>query len=202
MILPASAFDSRAKFLFCLREQFSSGMFSLNGSVNNRDVADLYSFLKKDYQLGRPQRCQLIKHLGYQGNNYWYISEKVNNSAKKCLCTFWLFQLRQLPVWTILCIMNDFPVIVGLLFNTYAHLPRTQTSLFRVRAKEGGDETTGVIGDLLMCTGLWDRQGGKHCELRVHTRVVRVGLWTDVFAVIFMRSTMLTTPIYFYLLPA
>lgn len=59
-------------------------MFSLNGSVNNRDVADLYSFLKKDYQLGRPQRCQLIKHLGYQGNNYWYISEKVNNSAKKC----------------------------------------------------------------------------------------------------------------------
>lgn len=88
MILPASAFDSRAKFLFCfIREQFSSGMFSLNGSVNNRDVADLYSFLKKDYQLGRPQRCQLIKHLGYQGSNYWYISEKVNNCAKKCLCT-------------------------------------------------------------------------------------------------------------------
>lgn len=87
MILPPSAFDSKAKFLFCLREQFSSGMFSLNGSVNNRDVADLYSFLKKDYQLGRPHRCQLIKHLGYQGINYRYISEKVNTSAKKCLCT-------------------------------------------------------------------------------------------------------------------
>ena len=124
MILPASAFDSKAKFLFCLREQFSSGMFSLNGSVNNRDVADLYSFLKKDYQLGKPHRCQLIKHLGYQGINYWYIFEKVNTSAKKCLCTLWLFQLRQLPVWTILCIMNDFPVIGDLLFNTYAHLPR------------------------------------------------------------------------------
>ena len=53
-----------------------------------------------------------------------------------------------------------------------------------------------------MRTGLWDRQGGKHCELPVHTRVVGVGLWTDVFAVIFMRSTMLTTLIYFYLLPA
>ena len=93
-----------------------------------------------------------------------------------------------------------FQLIGDLLFNTYAHLPRTQTSLSR--AKEGGDETTGVIGELLMRTGLWDRQGGKHCELPVHTRVVGVGLWTDVFAVIFMRSTMLTTLIYFYLLPA
>ena len=66
-------------------------------------------------------------------------------------------------------------------------VPRRLSLDENVRAKEGGDETTGVIGeigDLLMRTGLWDRQGGKHGELRVRTRVVRVGLWTDVFAVI------------------
>lgn len=59
-----------------LREQFSSGLFSLSGSSTNRDVADLYKFLKGDYYVWEPWRCKLVSHLGHQENNHWYISEK------------------------------------------------------------------------------------------------------------------------------
>ena len=60
-----------------LREQFSSGSFSLSGSATNRDVAEWYKFLKGDYYVGEPRRCKLISHLGHQEHNRWYISEKV-----------------------------------------------------------------------------------------------------------------------------
>ena len=80
--------------------------------------------------------------------------------------------------------MNDFPVIGDLQYlcapcaPASCLVPRRLSLDYNVRAKEGGNETTGVIGDLVIRTGLWDRQGEKHCELRVHTRVVGVGVCT------------------------
>ena len=44
-------------------------------------------------------------------------------------------------------------------------VPRRLSLYENVHAKEGGKETMGMIGDLLRRTGLWDRQGGRNCEL-------------------------------------
>ena len=84
MLLPASSFDGKGKFLTSLRGGgggFSSGSgagsFSLSGAVSQKDLAEYFRFLKEDYHLGTPRLCRLISHFGYQFNGNWFINEKV-----------------------------------------------------------------------------------------------------------------------------
>ena len=95
VILPTSCFDSKPKFLSCLREQFSSGSFSLSGFISQRDVVELYKFLKNDYHLGVPRICSFIKHVGHQCYNQWYINEEVHEIFNDLLNIIALFCVKR-----------------------------------------------------------------------------------------------------------
>lgn len=77
VILATSAFDSRGKLMQLLNKEFQGGTFSLSATCTNRDVTDYYRWLKNDYAAGEQKHCELMKQVGYQGNDCWCFSEQV-----------------------------------------------------------------------------------------------------------------------------
>ena len=75
IVLPATAFDSRMKFLQELRKSFGSAILNLGGTITTSTIADYYAFLKDDVS----NDCKFYRanHLGYQGDDYWLLSSEV-----------------------------------------------------------------------------------------------------------------------------
>ena len=75
--MPTSCFDSKQKFISALRQAFQGGTFSLFSSCTNRDVMEYYQYLKRDFEAGDQQHCNLMAHVGLQREGYWCLSEEV-----------------------------------------------------------------------------------------------------------------------------
>lgn len=77
VVLPTSCFDSKQKFINALRQAFQGGTFSLFPSCTNKDVMEYYQYLKRDFEAGDQQHCNLMVHVGLQRDGYWCLSEEV-----------------------------------------------------------------------------------------------------------------------------
>ena len=77
IVIPANAFDSKAKFLTELRSRFGSGILNMGGGVTASILTDYYAFLKEDLISLR----QFFKsnRLGFQENDYWLLSREVRS---------------------------------------------------------------------------------------------------------------------------
>ena len=77
IVLPATAFDSRMRFLQEVRSSLSldSAVLNLGGTVTASTIADYYAFLKEDAVNSRTY--YRARHLGYQGDEYWLLSSEV-----------------------------------------------------------------------------------------------------------------------------
>lgn len=75
--MPTSCFDSKQKFINALRQAFQGGTFSLFPSCTNKDVMEYYQYLKRDFEAGDQQHCNLMVHVGLQRDGYWCLSEEV-----------------------------------------------------------------------------------------------------------------------------
>jgi hypothetical protein len=83
IILLASSFDTKQRFLDTLREKFGWGTLNFNKGVTVDDLADYCSFLKEDFQnYGNEQSQRMLvecftSHVGFQSNKYWTLSKQV-----------------------------------------------------------------------------------------------------------------------------
>ena len=80
IIVPASAFDTKQRFLDVLREKCGAGTFNFCKGVTADDLADFCSFLKEDFRrYGNQQtrRCRFASHVGFQRDKYWILSKQV-----------------------------------------------------------------------------------------------------------------------------
>lgn len=81
VVLSASAFNSRHRFLEQLRRRFGGGTFNLAGNIATNTLADYYSSLKED-ALSDPDRDKRVffhsDHFGFQSGTYWILSPDVS----------------------------------------------------------------------------------------------------------------------------
>jgi len=96
IVIPANAFDSRARFLQELRERIGGGLVNLSGSATASTLADYLAFLKTDLQKavelsGKPTEFVKAYHLGFQSNGYWVLSKNVR--LYNFVTSFKLFQV-------------------------------------------------------------------------------------------------------------
>ena len=76
IVIPASAFDSQAKFLEKTRKSFGGGTFNINrGALLER----YYLLLKEEYSEGVPRQYFAAECIGLQQskNDYWCLSSEV-----------------------------------------------------------------------------------------------------------------------------
>ena len=82
MVLSASAFDSRQRFLEQLRKRFGSGTFNISGNIKVANaLAHYYSTLKEDAHSNPDCTGKVFfhaDHLGYQKGTYWILSPDVS----------------------------------------------------------------------------------------------------------------------------
>lgn len=78
VVLSASAFDSRQRFLEQLRKRFGSGTFNISGNIKVANaLAHYYSTLKEDAHSNPDCTGKVFfhaDHLGYQKGTYWILS--------------------------------------------------------------------------------------------------------------------------------
>ena len=76
IVIPSSAFDSKAKFLENARKSFGGGSFTLHESGR---LGDFYSFLKEEYRQGNIRQYFPASSIGLQlkGKGYWCLSREV-----------------------------------------------------------------------------------------------------------------------------
>ncbi|CAH3122416.1 unnamed protein product, partial [Porites lobata] len=88
VVLSASAFDSRHRFLEQLRRRFGGGTFNLAGNIATNTLADYYSSLKED-ALSDPDRDKRVffhsDHFGFQSGTYWILSPDLHVQNGKIL---------------------------------------------------------------------------------------------------------------------
>ena len=81
IVLPATAFDSRVKFLQEVRANFGAAILNLGGSVTTSTLADYYACLKDDVA-GPDKTYHKAQSLGSQKDGYWLLSKEVIKSSK------------------------------------------------------------------------------------------------------------------------
>jgi hypothetical protein len=81
VVLSASAFDSKTKFLTDLRCSIGSGVLNLSGWVTSSTISDFYTYLKED--LDNPCDFYKADHLGYQEKGYWILSRDVSAAGHR-----------------------------------------------------------------------------------------------------------------------
>lgn len=80
IVLPASAFDTKQRFLDTLREKFGGGTFNFSKGVTADDLADYCAYLKEDFQNGDIRRTvYFTSYIGFQCDSYWMLSKKVRS---------------------------------------------------------------------------------------------------------------------------
>ena len=76
-MIPASAFDSKPKFLEKTRNAFGGGLFNIS-DANVRDIEAYYNYLKEDYYAGTPRAYYAVELIGRQKETgYWCLSKEV-----------------------------------------------------------------------------------------------------------------------------
>ena len=82
IVLPASAFDGKQRFLDALRNACRDSTVNLGGSVTSSILLDYASYLKECFWFLRQENNStdflMASHMGYQGEEYWIISEDVS----------------------------------------------------------------------------------------------------------------------------
>ena len=76
IVIPASAFDSKVKFLEKTRKSFGGGTFNINEGAL---LENYYLFLKEEYNEGVPRQYFAAECIGLQKskNDYWCLSSEV-----------------------------------------------------------------------------------------------------------------------------
>lgn len=76
IVIPASAFDSKVKFLERTRKSFGGGTFNINEGAL---LESYYLFLKEEYNEGVVRRYFAAECIGLQKfkNDYWCLSSEV-----------------------------------------------------------------------------------------------------------------------------
>jgi hypothetical protein len=78
IVLDVNAFDSKQRFIESLRIAYGSGTFFLGIKVSSSVVQSYYTYLKEDYEQNEIGRDYMEpEYMGYQGDNYWIISNDV-----------------------------------------------------------------------------------------------------------------------------
>lgn len=83
MIISSHAFESgRGQLVSALRQAYGGGTFTIFGNCTPKDVVNFYKLLKDDFEYGDCSTIvQELKHLGYQENGYWVLSENVSRKS-------------------------------------------------------------------------------------------------------------------------
>ncbi|XP_028415289.1 uncharacterized protein LOC114538335 [Dendronephthya gigantea] len=77
IVIPATAFDSRSKFLQELRGSFGSAILNLGGSVTTSTLADYYTYLKNDVT-NSDRSLYKAQNLGFQPDGYCFLSKELH----------------------------------------------------------------------------------------------------------------------------
>ena len=77
VVLATSCFDSKQKFINAVGQAFQGGTFSLYPSCTNKDVMEYYQYLKRDFEAGEQQHCNLMVRIGLARDGYWCLSEEI-----------------------------------------------------------------------------------------------------------------------------
>jgi len=77
IVIPASAFDSKVKFLEKTRKSFGGGTFNINEGAL---LENYYLFLKEEYNEGVPRQYFAAECIGLQKskNDYWCLSSEIH----------------------------------------------------------------------------------------------------------------------------
>ena len=77
IVIPASAFDSKPKFLEKTRNAFGGGLFNIS-DANARDIEAYYNYLKEEYYAGTPKAFYAVELIGRQKETgSWCLSKEV-----------------------------------------------------------------------------------------------------------------------------
>ena len=76
IVIPASSFDGKVKFLEKTRKSFGGGTFNISEGAL---LESYYSFLKEEYYEGRPRQYYAAECIGLQPHmsDYWCLSKEV-----------------------------------------------------------------------------------------------------------------------------
>ena len=76
-----NAFDSKQRFIESLRMAYGAGTFFLGTKVSSSTALSYYTQLKEDYERNEiARRYSEPEYMGFQGDNYWIISNDVRSN--------------------------------------------------------------------------------------------------------------------------